>query len=285
MADHLFHNVLSVGIVLRKDLGPDILGLTFHEVTGLESIEGVLIGDVDELIITLAPGPLVRGEGQMGVPVLAIMADLFRIVERIVDQELLRVLIGVDFDLGQGIVDGGELIPLCHAGIQPVLQHSETVAFFKFFNQLVHGAVASQIVQNLFNVIFITFHVDQGAQHHRRGIGVVLQNVNFNKSVEIVLVQVADELINEPMLVAQDQKRDGVGEFNGFQEILDLYRVVAVLFVSDDAFHLLELVDLHGTFNVLEVEFRVLGILQNSPQKVEQSVEGRYGFKDLDAGF
>jgi hypothetical protein len=53
----------------------------------------------------------------MRVTVLTIFTNDFGVIELIVNQIVLGVLVSVDFDLGKGIVDIGQLITFGHSGV------------------------------------------------------------------------------------------------------------------------------------------------------------------------
>ena len=72
---------------------------------------------IDELLVTLAP--LVGHTGQVGVPLLTVLAHHPAVVVRVLPQEALRVVVAVDVDLGQGVVGGRLLAALVDAGLQP----------------------------------------------------------------------------------------------------------------------------------------------------------------------
>ena len=54
--------------------------------------------NVDELLVALSP--LVRDTGQVGVPLLAVLAHHAAVVVGVLPQEALGVVVAVDVDLG-----------------------------------------------------------------------------------------------------------------------------------------------------------------------------------------
>src|SRR3989344_2913055 len=62
---------------------------------------------------------LVDEEGQVGVAVLAVLADNTAVVEGVGVEELLGLPVEVDVDLGQGVVGGRLLVVLSTAGLEP----------------------------------------------------------------------------------------------------------------------------------------------------------------------
>lgn len=59
----------------------------------------MLVGDLNELLVALAPGALVRDKREVGVARLAELADLATVVVLVVDEELLRVVVDLDVNL------------------------------------------------------------------------------------------------------------------------------------------------------------------------------------------
>ena len=57
-------------------------------------------------------------------------------------QELLRVVVAVDVDLGNGIVDRGVLATSLHTRLKPRQNQLQPVARLNLLNKLVNGEVA-----------------------------------------------------------------------------------------------------------------------------------------------
>lgn len=81
--------------------------------------------DVHKLIVALATP--ISYDRQSGVPLLTILAHHTRVVERIGGQELLRVVVGVDGNLPQGVVNVHILAPLAHHMLQERRQKFQSV--------------------------------------------------------------------------------------------------------------------------------------------------------------
>lgn len=71
------------------------------------------------------------------------------------------------------------------------------------------------------------------------------------------------------MLVAQDEQWDRVGQFDLFQKVLDFDRVITVFFVPDDSLNFFELVHFDCSFDVLEMDILISGVLQNPPEEIK----------------
>lgn len=62
----------------------------------------------------------------MRVALLAVLSHHAAVVERILLQEPLRVVVGVDVNLRQGVVGGGLVGTFVHAGLQPRQQQFQS---------------------------------------------------------------------------------------------------------------------------------------------------------------
>lgn len=72
---------------------------------------------INEFLVTLSS--LVGHAGQVGVPLLTVLAHHAAVVVGVLTQEALRVVVTVDVDLGQGIVGSRLLTALVDTGLQP----------------------------------------------------------------------------------------------------------------------------------------------------------------------
>lgn len=96
----MLDNLLAVRVIRSENSSPEFFRLTFNEISSLESEESVLIGNHDEFFVTLAPRALVGDDGQMRVTFFAELTNSLRIIELVIGEEVLRILVGVDLDLG-----------------------------------------------------------------------------------------------------------------------------------------------------------------------------------------
>jgi len=103
--NNLLDDVLSVLVVWHKDLAPESFVLSFDQVSGLKSVQEVAVGDLNELLVALAPSSLVGSVSQVWVTLFGVFSDYLRIIVLVVDQEVLWVLVDVDVDFGQSIVE------------------------------------------------------------------------------------------------------------------------------------------------------------------------------------
>jgi hypothetical protein len=91
------------------------------------------------------------------VSFLTEFADDLGVVELVVGEEIFGVLVDVDLDFGEGVVDPGDLVALGDSGVQPALKHSNLVSLFEFVDQRFDRTVASDVVEDLFDVNLIAF--------------------------------------------------------------------------------------------------------------------------------
>lgn len=126
---------LPVWILWVEYNGPKLFVLSFNEVSSLHLEEIVLIGDSNELLVTLTPRPLVGSECKVGVPLLAVFTYDLGVIVLVVDEEVLWVLVDVNVNLGKGVVQGWLLYALVVTGFEPRLEHSQFTSLFEFLNE------------------------------------------------------------------------------------------------------------------------------------------------------
>ena len=124
--DDLVDEHALVRVVVRQDLGPQVEVHAVAEVASLRLEERVLVGALHEVVVALAAG--VRHHRQIRVALLAVLAHNGAVIERVGVEEVLRVLVGVDVDFGDGVVHRGVLRALVDARLEPWLDLLELVA-------------------------------------------------------------------------------------------------------------------------------------------------------------
>lgn len=87
---------------------------------------------MDELLVTLSS--LISHAGQMGVPLLAVLAHHATIIIGVLSEEALRVVVAVDVDLSQGIMGSRFLTALMDTGLQPRQKKLQSVKEIKIVN-------------------------------------------------------------------------------------------------------------------------------------------------------
>ena len=147
-------------VVWCEHLTPKWLVLSLDKVSGLESVQEVPVGDLDELLVTLTPCSFVGGVGKVGVSFLAVLADNLGVIVLIVDEEVLWVLVDVDVDFGKGVVESWFLDSLVVSGFEPLLQHSEFTFLLKLVNKFRNWADSDRVEQ-LLDVDFIAIELDE----------------------------------------------------------------------------------------------------------------------------
>ena len=81
MLDH----VLTMRVRLIKHLGPKDRLLSLDQVAGLCSVKVGFVGNLDQFIVTLAPGSFVGCECQIRVAVFTVLANNLTVVELILN--------------------------------------------------------------------------------------------------------------------------------------------------------------------------------------------------------
>lgn len=115
-------------VVLGQHVLPDFWVGTLDEVPSLSTEHAVLIRDRNELKVILALA--VGNVRQVWVTSLAVLAHLQSVVQVVLLQELFRVVVRVDVDLGQRVVDGLLLVAGGQSRLQEWQQKLQPVAGF-----------------------------------------------------------------------------------------------------------------------------------------------------------
>jgi len=161
----LVDNLLSVRVLFLEDLSPKWFALTLNEITSLHTVEVVLVGDLNELIIALAPSTLIGSEGQIRVLVLAVFTDHVTVIELVVDQEALSIFAAtVDVDLGESVVERGLLNTFFITGLEPLSKHAQLASCLKVLNEFIDRA-NSDGKEELLDVGFIAVKLKKGSEH------------------------------------------------------------------------------------------------------------------------
>lgn len=213
----------------------------------------------------------------MRITFLAETTDVLGIVELIVREEVLRVLIRVDLDLGERVVDRGDLVAFSDSAFKPVFEHSQLIALLEFLDErlvALRDELTTDLLEDDLDLSLLAFLVDESAEHDGSSLRVHLEEVDLDVVQEVVLIEVRRELFNELVDVTEEDEGLRVRETKSLEEILDLNRVVACRFFLDDLFDDSELVAFRRCFNVLEVNVLVFRRADDLPEEHEDSVEG-----------
>lgn len=90
------------------------------------------------------------------------------IVELVVGEEVLGVLIRVDLDLGERVVDGGDLVAFRNTGFEPVLENSELVALLELFDEgliALRTELATDLLEDNLDLTFFAFLIDKSSEN------------------------------------------------------------------------------------------------------------------------
>ena len=135
--DDLVDDLLSVRVVLTEDGSPELFALTLDEVASLHSVEVVLVGDLNELVITSTPGSLVSSESKVWVALFTVFTDNLAIIELILDQEFLGVFASrIDVNLSKCIMESWLLNSFLISRFEPGGQHAKFVSLFEIIDKL-----------------------------------------------------------------------------------------------------------------------------------------------------
>lgn len=282
--NNLLDDELAVRIVRGEDMSPQLLVLSLDQVLGLETVEGVLVGEFDQLVVAVASVTLVAFVGHVRVVILAVGSYYLAIVVLIGLDEFEGVLISRNQDSGQSVMDSGVGIAFLGSQIQPGLQNSELVALGELLNKLLGRTVTSQIVEKLLDIDLVSLQVDQSAEDAGGGVGVDLHEVEVDVLAEVVGPQVTGQLLGEAVLVAEDDQRGGAGKSVLEEEVQNLLGVVALGGLLDDLLQFVHAVALDGGLDELEVDLVVLGLGEEGLQVEEDAVVGAGLLEEFDDG-
>lgn len=130
-----------MGIINTKHLTPELFALSFDKIASLHSVQVVLVGDLDELVIALAPGAFIRSEGEVRVLIFAVLSDDMTVIELVIDEEALSILAaGVDIDLSKSVVKGRFLNSFLVAGLEPLRKQAKLSTSLEVLDELLDWA-------------------------------------------------------------------------------------------------------------------------------------------------
>ncbi|PNY29194.1 Uncharacterized protein TCAP_00893 [Tolypocladium capitatum] len=265
----LIHNRAAVDVVLAENKSPKLGIGSLQQVSSLRAVHGVLVGDVDQLQVVLALG--VGNIGQVGVALLAVLAHGQGVILVVLFEELFRVVVRVDVDLGKRIVNGLLLVTRPQGGFQEGQQKLEAVSRLDFGDQVVDAdLVGVDSTQQLLDDVLVAVDVKQPTDDRRRSRGVDALNIGLDGLELLVLVEVQDQVVDKLL-----------GQLRLLEKVLDLFGVVAVA-VSANALHLVKLVRLGRSLDVLEVHVRVLGKVDDAAEVVEETLGRLVLLKQVD---
>ena len=185
-------------------------------------------------------------------------------------EELLRVVVAVDVDLGERVEDGWVLVTGLYAGLQPRQNQLEAIASLDLMYKLVDGEIARNRRQKGLDASLITVYVEQSTDNLGRPCGIDTLHVYLDEVDEAILVQVEYEIVHEAEPVANNDERELVGELGFLEEVLDLLRVVEVA-LATNALDLANLASTGSSLDVLEVYLGVLAEVDDGPKVVVQT--------------
>lgn len=189
-------------VVRNENLTPKSFILSFNEVPRLKSIKVVSVCHLNKFIVAFTPCSLVSSVSEIGIPLLAILTDNFGIVVLVINEEILRIFVDIDVNFGQSIVERWFLNSFIVSRFKPLLKHSQFTFLLEFINKFRNWAHSDRI-EKLFNVNFITVKLNKSSQHFWSSVLIDFEQINFNKFVLSVAVQVPGKLINKVVHVTE----------------------------------------------------------------------------------
>ena len=271
--DDLLNELISELVLLGEDGGPEALVLSLDEVAGLILEETVLVGHADEILIASAVATSVGEVGEVGVELLAELTNDGGLVELILEEELLRLLVDGNVDLTDGVVELRGLVALGEAGLEPELEHTESVSALDDLNERTDGALSLDGVEEVVDVLVGGVEVNELADDDGGLLRSDLGDEGLDVLVELVLVEILGHLVKHVESVADVDERKRLRETGLDEELLNLLRIVS-LTLAADSLDLLDLAELGGSLNVLELDLRILGGVDDGAEEVEETLSG-----------
>mmetsp|Transcript_29299 Transcript_29299/g.55358 ORF Transcript_29299/g.55358 Transcript_29299/m.55358 type:complete len:1135 (-) Transcript_29299:64-3468(-) len=273
---------ILLGLSAAENLGPELQVLLLNEVPRLVLEQAVVSGDPEEVLIAGSSGLLVRQKGERRVELLAVLSEHSRFVKLVVLKELSGVAVESDVDLSDGVVGGGLSVSGGDPGLKPRLEKTKAVPPLHLLDKLVDGTSLPNAVKESPHEVLVAVKFEKLSNNLGGLAGTDLLHVNLDVLEKVVRVQVSGHLVNEVVPVADVDERTGVGELGVHEEALDLGGVVDGR-ITADAFNLLELAELAGGLDVLEVRLRLLARVHDGTEVVVEALVALEVLEDLDA--
>lgn len=130
--DDLIDYFLSMVVSFRENHFPQIFRLASDQILSLDSVKRVSVSAVNEFSITLSRISLVSDNSKVRISILAEFSNNFSIIELISSQELLWVLMSINFDFGHSVVDSWDLNILRDSIFNPAFHNWKFRSFLEF---------------------------------------------------------------------------------------------------------------------------------------------------------
>ncbi|GKT40436.1 uncharacterized protein ColSpa_00617 [Colletotrichum spaethianum] len=241
---HLVNHGAAVDVVLAENKGPQLAVSPLKQVASLVAVHAVLI----------------------------LFADGESVILVVLLEELLRVVVRVDVNLGESVEDGLLLVAGSKGGLEEGQEKLETVARLNLRDELIdgdRGGVYSR--QQVLDDALVAVDIQETTNDGRRSAGVDTLDVSLDGLELLLLVKVENQVVDEVESVANDDEGQLLLKSGLLQEVLDLLGVVVVA-VSANALNLVELAHLGGSLDVLEVNVGVLGKVDDAAEVVEETL-------------
>jgi len=268
--NNLVNKRATVHVVGAENVVPDLQVLTFEQVTSLCSEHGIVVGDLNKLEVVLALA--VGNVGEVGVALLAVFTNNHGVVHIILLEELLRIVVAVDVDLGKSVVDSLLCVASLESGFQERQQELQAVSGLNFRDKLINRNDSRvDRAQQVLDYVLVTVDIKQATDDTRSSARVDTLDVDLDRLEVLVLVEVQNQIVNKVEAIANNDQRKLLGKVGFLQEVLDLLGVKVVRF-SADTFHFLDLAHCCGGFNVLEGDLLILAQVDDTTEVVVETL-------------
>mmetsp|Transcript_12955 Transcript_12955/g.36409 ORF Transcript_12955/g.36409 Transcript_12955/m.36409 type:complete len:306 (+) Transcript_12955:758-1675(+) len=183
-AHHLVDELPAVLVVLLQDLAPQLRVLPLHHIAGLQLEQGVVVGALHEGIV--AHAALVGHAGEVRVALLAVLAHRQRVVVGVGGEEVLRVVVGVDDDLAEGVVDVHVRGALAHQVLKEWAQQLKAVPGFDLSHERLDRQKAADAEDEVVDEVVWGLAVKEGSDHSGRLAWVHLLHVALDVAQHVV---------------------------------------------------------------------------------------------------
>jgi len=195
-------------------------------------------------------------------------------------EELLRIVVAVNINLGDRIEDRGVLTATLDTSLKPGKNQLEPVPLFNFGNELIDRESSLHAGKQALDRSLVAIDIQETTNNLRRPDGVDALNVYLDELGKTILVQIQDQVVDKVETVTNNDKRELVGKFGLLEEVLDLLGVIVIALPANA----LDFANLSGTsssLNVLEVHFLILAEVDNRAKIVIQALEAFVALKQF----
>ena len=148
-------------------------------------------------------------------------------------QELLRIVIAIDVNLGKGVEDCRVLAASLYTCFEPEKNELKPVTGLNLVNKLVDSEVTRRRGQQRFDCSLVTIDAQQPSDNLRCPAGVDTLYVNPDKDRRSILIEVENQVVHEVETIADNDNGKLVHKLGFFEEVLYFLRAVLVTLPAD----------------------------------------------------